>query len=54
MLPRYIGVDELLDQDMTSYEFFQTLPDETRREILREDVRSFREMQLLAGRLKNR
>ena len=36
---------DLLDQDLTSYEYFHSLPREIQQKIIREDIGSFEEMQ---------
>lgn len=41
----HLCLTELLDQDITSYEYFHSLPKDIQMKIRKEDLRSFREMQ---------
>lgn len=43
---------DLLDRDISGFEFFQTLPEPVKKELRNRDIRSFRELQEEAGRLK--
>lgn len=50
----YLCLSELLDQDLSSQEYFNSLPDRVRQSLLLEDdVRTFAELQERADRLKN-
>lgn len=40
-----IGLQALLEQDITSYEFFNALSDDLKRQIEEKDISSFEEMQ---------
>lgn len=45
-MAEYLGLTELLDQDLSAYEYFQTLPPELQTELRRSDgVSSFGELQ---------
>lgn len=49
----YLGLTELLDQDLSAYEYFQTLPPEVQTILRRTDsVASFGELQAQAQRLR--
>lgn len=49
----FLCLRELLDQDITSMEYFNTLPDEVRRRLLlQDDARSFHELQEQGNILK--
>lgn len=54
MQDRYLSITDLLDQDLSSYEYFQTLSADVKRSVMERDVRSFEELQDLAGRLTGR
>ena len=50
-----LGLDNLLDSDMTSYEYFCSLPSDIRRRVERRDIGSFSEMVRYVSELrKNR
>lgn len=50
----YLCLTELLDQDMSAYEFFQTLPPTMQTALRREDsISSFDELQAQAAHLRN-
>ncbi len=40
-----LGLSDLLDQDISSYEYFYSLPAKTQQKIVARDIRSFEEMQ---------
>lgn len=40
-----LGLDALLEQDISSFEFYNTLSDEMKRKLKAKDIRSFEEMQ---------
>ena len=47
--PEYLCLTDLLDQNLSAYEFFQTLPSEVQAKIHEADaVRSFEELQAQA------
>ena len=47
--PEYLCLTDLLDQDLSAYEFFQTLPPELQTQLRREDqISSFGELQKCA------
>ena len=48
----HLCLSDLLDQDLTSYEFFYSLPHELQQKARESDVRSFEELQELAARLR--
>lgn len=43
--PIYLGLADLLEQDLSSYEYFHSLSSDVRRALEEEDVRSFAQMQ---------
>lgn len=44
--PEYLCLTDLLDQDLSAYEYFQTLPPDLQTKLRREDeIRSFAELQ---------
>ena len=45
MDPYYLGLTDLLDQDLTGYEYFQTLSPEIQAKLFERDIASFDEMQ---------
>lgn len=52
--PEYLSLAELLDQNLSAYEYFQTLPPEVQGQLRREDgAASFEELQARAVRLSN-
>ena len=49
--PEYLCLTDLLDQDLSAYEYFQTLPPDLQTQLRREDeIRSFAELQARAGK----
>lgn len=48
-----MGLSDLLDQDLSSYEYFYSLPDDIRHKIVRKDINSFKEMQDYVFNLRN-
>ena len=48
-----LGLDALLEQDSSSFEFYNALSDEYKRKIKAQDVRSFEEMQSYVSQLRN-
>lgn len=49
----FTDLTELLDQDISSYEYFYALPKNIQDKIKKYDVRSFRELQELAEKIRN-
>ena len=47
-----MGLSDLLDQDLSSYEYFYSLPDDIKHKIVRKDINSFEEMQDYVSNLK--
>ena len=51
-LPGYLCLTDLLDQDLSAYEYFQTLPSDVREALKREDgITNFDELQARAKNL---
>ena len=49
----YLGLTDLLDRDLSAYEYFQTLPPELQTDLRRRDsVSSFSELQAQVRRLR--
>ncbi|HHV32500.1 hypothetical protein [Caproiciproducens sp. LBM24188] len=48
----HLCLSDLLDQDLTSYEYFHSLPEEIQRKVEDSDVRSFDELQSFVAQLK--
>lgn len=48
----HLCLSDLLDQDLSSYEYFHSLPQEIQRKIEASDVRSFDQMQSYVSKLK--
>ena len=40
-----LGLSDLLDQDISSYEYFYSLPEKIQQKIVMRDINSFEEMQ---------
>ena len=52
-MDEYLCLTDLLDQDLTAYEYFQTLPPQVQTALRREGgVSSFDELQARAGSLR--
>ena len=52
-LSGYLCLTDLLDQDLSAYEYFQTLPTDVRVELEREDsITTFEELQARAAHLQ--
>ena len=52
-LSGYLCLTDLLDQDLSAYEYFQTLPTDVRAELEREDsITTFEELQARADHLR--
>ena len=43
-MPEYVGLSELLDQDISSYEYFYSLPEDLQNKIIERDIASFDDM----------
>ena len=51
--PGYLCLTDLLDQDLSAYEYFQTLPPEVQTALKRDDsVSTFEELQAQAAHLR--
>ena len=51
-MPGYLCLSDMLDQDLSAYEYFQTLPPDVREALKREDgVTNFDELQARARHL---
>ena len=48
----HLCLSDLLDQDLSSYEFFHSLPEDMQRKIEDSDVRSFDQMQSFVAKLR--
>jgi len=52
-MEEYLGLTDLLDQNLSAYEYFQTLPPELQTQLRRRDgVSSFGELQAQAEHLR--
>ena len=50
--PGYLCLSDMLDQDLSAYEYFQTLPSDVREALKREDgITNFDELQARARHL---
>ena len=49
----HLCLTDLLDQDLTAYEFYQTLPQNVRNLLKEQEITSFDELQDAADRLKS-
>lgn len=47
-LADYLCLEELLDADISSYEYFCSLPESVKQKIEMNDARSFEEIQIIA------
>jgi len=47
-----LGLDNLLESDLTSYEFYHALPQDIQRRIARRDIGSFSEMTQYVSELR--
>ena len=54
-LPGYLCLTDLLDQDLSAYEYFQTLPPAMQSRLRQEDggIGSLEELQTQVGRLRD-
>lgn len=48
-----LGLSDLLDQDISSYEYFYSLPEDLRHKIQQQDIGSFAEMQSYVEQLRS-
>ena len=49
----FLCLSDLLDQDLSSYEYFHSLPLEVQKNIEESDVNSFADMQQIAEKIKS-
>ena len=49
----FLCLSDLLDQDLSSYEYFHSLPLEVQKKIEESDVNSFADMQQIAEKIKS-
>ena len=49
----FLCLSELLDQDLSSYEYFHSLPLEVQKKIEESDVNSFADMQQIAEKIQS-
>ena len=47
-----LGLDNLLESDLTSYEFYHSLPQDIQQRIARRDIGSFSEMTQYVSQLR--
>lgn len=47
-----LGLSDLLDSDLSCYEYYCSLPDRFRKQLEAQDVHSFEEMQLYVEELR--
>ena len=47
----HISLADLLDHDLSSYEYYNSLPEDIRRKIAEKDIGSFQEMQSYVAQL---
>lgn len=47
----HLCLSDLLDQDLTAYEYFQTLPPDVQKALNRQEITTFDELQARAGAL---
>lgn len=52
MSDTHLDLTDLLDQDISSFEYFQTLPEAVKKQLRNMDIRTFKELQEQAGKLK--
>lgn len=48
-----LGLSDLLEEDLSSYEYFNTLPNHIQRKLEQYDISSFEEMQQLVKSMKD-
>ena len=49
----YVGLSDLLDQDISSYEYFHSLPREIQKKIEERDISTFTDMQEYVAKMKD-
>jgi len=49
----YLCLTDLLDQDLSAYEYFQTLSSETQRKLLTQDITTFQQLQSAVSAARN-
>ena len=49
----FLCLSELVDQDLSSYEYFHSLPMEVHKQVEKSDVNSFADMQQIAEKIKS-
>ena len=49
----FLCLSDLLDQDLSSYEYFHSLPKELQNKIIMKDITSFEEMQAYVSQQRN-
>ena len=47
----FLGLSDLLENDLTSYEYFNSLPPSAQRRLEQMDVRSFEQLQRCANKM---
>ena len=52
-IARHLGLSDLLEEDLTSYEYFHSLPEELQHKVEFVDAASFEEMQACVAEWKN-
>lgn len=50
---QWLGIDELLDNDMTSYEFYNSLSPSMQKKVRQRDFGNFAEMKDYVARCRN-
>lgn len=53
MQKSFLCLSDLLDQDLSSYEYFHSLPLEIQKKIEESDVNSFADMQQIVKKIKS-
>lgn len=53
-IAQHLGLSDLLEEDLTSYEYFHSLPKELKRRVEAMDATSFEEMQSCVAKWKNK
>lgn len=48
----HLCLSDLLDQDLTAFEYFQTLPSSIQKELQNSEIATFDELQASANKLK--
>lgn len=50
----HLCLSDLLDQDLTAFEYFQTLPSAVQKELSNSEIATFDELQACANRIMSR